>query len=201
MVRGLDLFVSHFKGMEDNYVLIGGCACDLWLSEQGLSFRATKDIDMVIVVEVLSPGFALAFWDFIRNGRYQSLNKAPGDKPKFYRFNKPQDKRFPEMIELLSRNLLGLPKDMRLSPLPVDADISSLSAILLDDDYYEFVLGTKIIINAVSTLSPQCLIPLKARAHLDLRQRRESGDATVKDMDIKKHRNDIFRLLPHEQLP
>lgn len=40
----------------------------------------------------------------------------------------------------------------------------------------------------------QCLIPLKARAYLDLVERREAGDANVKGSDIKKHRNDVFRL-------
>ena len=91
MVRGLDRFVAHFKGMEDNYVLIGGCACDLWLNGQGLSFRATKDIDMVIIVEALHHDFVRAFWDFIHKGDYQSLKQSSG-KPKFYRFKKPQRK-------------------------------------------------------------------------------------------------------------
>lgn len=194
MVKGLDLFISHFKGMEDNYVLIGGCACDLWMNEQNLPFRATKDIDMVIIVEVLHPDFARAFWDFIRKGDYQSLKQSAG-KPKFYRFNKPANRKYPEMIELLSRNLLNLPKGMHLTPIPVDDDISSLSAILLDEDYYSLVCESKLIINGAPTLPPHCLIPLKARAYLDLKKRKKNGDAKIKDADIKKHRNDVFRLL------
>lgn len=31
-----------------------------------------------------------------------------------------------------------------LTPLPIDEDISSLSAILLDDDYYEFLKQGKV---------------------------------------------------------
>ena len=44
------------------------------------------------------------------------------------------------MIELFTRKLdaIQLPEDAVLTPLPIDEDISSLSAILLDDDYYEF---------------------------------------------------------------
>jgi hypothetical protein len=37
-------------------------------------------------------------------------------------------------------------------------------------------------------------MPLKARAYLDLHGRREEGDPNVKGSDIKKHRNDVFRL-------
>ena len=37
-------------------------------------------------------------------------------------------------------------------------------------------------------------LPLKAKAHLDLKQRRENGDTSVRTNDIKKHRNDVFRL-------
>ena len=29
MVRGLDIFREHFKDFEQNYVIIGGTACDI----------------------------------------------------------------------------------------------------------------------------------------------------------------------------
>ncbi|MFR5881536.1 MAG: hypothetical protein ACLUEQ_12415 [Cloacibacillus evryensis] len=32
-------------------MLIGGMACDLLMSDAGLDFRRTKDIDMVLIVE------------------------------------------------------------------------------------------------------------------------------------------------------
>ena len=51
MVRGLDLFREHFKDFADRYVLIGGTACDLIMSEVGLQFRATKDLDIVLCIE------------------------------------------------------------------------------------------------------------------------------------------------------
>ena len=60
--------------------------------------------------------------------------------PQFYRFSHPMSNRYPAMIELFTRKLdaIQLPDDAVLTPLPMDEDISSLSAILLDDDYYEF---------------------------------------------------------------
>ena len=42
-------------------------------------------------------------------------------------------------------------------------------------------------------LGPAYLIPLKARAWLDLKKRHEAGDA-IDEKDIKKHKNDVFRL-------
>ena len=181
--------------MEDNYLLIGGSACDVWLNSQGLPFRPTQDIDMVIIVEALDPDFVNYFWEFIKQGDYQSLCQS-SEKPKFYRFDKPVNKEFPKMIELLSRNLLDLPEECQLTPIPADNDISSLSAILMNDDYYKFVHEGKIIIDNAPIVPPQCLIPLKARAHLDLKKRKTKGDTSVKEKDIKKHRNDIFRLSP-----
>ena len=68
MVGGLRRFTDHFRGFEDSYVLIGGAACDLWLSERGVPFRATKDLDLVLVVEALTPAFFEQFWAFIRDG-------------------------------------------------------------------------------------------------------------------------------------
>jgi hypothetical protein len=53
MIRGLDAFREHFADYRKAFVLIGGVACHEWLSMQGLEFRATKDMDMVLIVEVL----------------------------------------------------------------------------------------------------------------------------------------------------
>ena len=60
MVRGLDLFREHFKDFADRYVLIGGTACDLIMSNVGLQFRATKDLDIVLCIESIDREFARA---------------------------------------------------------------------------------------------------------------------------------------------
>ena len=92
------------------------------------------------------------------------------------------------MIELFTRKLdaIQLPEDAVLTPLPMDEDISSLSAILLDDDYYEFVDG-------VTVLDAAYLIPFKAKAWMDLADRKAAGEH-VDSKNIKKHKNDVFRL-------
>lgn len=193
MVGGLRRFADHFRGFEDAYVLIGGAACDLWLSERGIPFRATKDLDLVLVVEALKPAFFERFWAFIRDGGYQSLQESTSH-PAFYRFKGPQAAGFPVMIELLTRNLLELAPGTRLTPIPADDDISSLSAILLDESYYGFVVGSRALVDGIPVVPAQGLIPLKARAWLDLTARQAAGDRHVKTSDVRKHRADVFRL-------
>mgnify|MGYP003284608183 CR=1 FL=1 len=49
MVTGIDSFKEWFKGSEEQYAIIGGTACDILMTEEGLDFRATKDIDLVLL--------------------------------------------------------------------------------------------------------------------------------------------------------
>ena len=50
MVKGIDSFKNWFQGYEEQYVIIGGTACDILMTNEELSFRATKDIDLVLIV-------------------------------------------------------------------------------------------------------------------------------------------------------
>ena len=80
-----------------------------------------------------------------------------------------------------------------LTPLPVEEDVSSLSAILLNDDYYEFLKQGRVRISDVTILDAPYLIPFKAKAWLDLSGRKAAGE-TVDSRNIRKHKNDVFRL-------
>lgn len=42
MITGFNSFKEWFLGFESQYVIIGGTAYDLLMSEEGLEFRATK---------------------------------------------------------------------------------------------------------------------------------------------------------------
>ena len=68
MVIGLDTFKKYFKSFEDQYVLIGGTACDILFEGSMSQFRVTKDFDMVLIVEALTAEFGSAFWKFIKAG-------------------------------------------------------------------------------------------------------------------------------------
>ena len=94
MVVGIEKFREHFAGHEDQYALIGGAACDLLFAAAGLDFRATKDLDVVLCVEVVRDEFAQAFLRFVESGGYQARQRQDGHK-EFYRFQKPTDKAYP----------------------------------------------------------------------------------------------------------
>lgn len=194
-VRGLGLFRDHFEAFADCYVLIGGAASQLVMEEEGLEFRATQDLDLVLCVEALNERFFEAFWAFVRDGGYARQEKSAGPR-RYYRFQRPTDGAYPSMLELFSRTPDGIvvPEGVTLTPIPVDADVSSLSAILLDDVYYGWVMAGRKSLNGVKTVGAEHLIPLKARAFLDLSARRERQEG-VDGKDVKKHRNDVVRLL------
>lgn len=164
MVNGFTKFKERFKKFENQYVIIGGTACDLIMQNEELSFRATKDIDIVLIVESITAEFGEAFWDYIKEAGYEHLNKSNGN-PQFYRFTAPKSKEYPYMIEIFSRNpdYIILGDDAILTPLPVDDEISSLSAILLNEAYYELLKTGQMLIDGIPVLSPTCLIPFKAK--------------------------------------
>ena len=194
MVRGIDKFREHFREYSDQFVLIGGTACDLIMNEAGLTFRATKDLDIVLCVEVLNSSFIQVFWKFIRSGKYEIMEKETGEK-QFYRFLKPEDEEYPYMLELFSRvpDTLDIPEGVRLAPMPVEDALSSLSVILMNTPYYEFLHSGAMEIDGIPIVGAEHLIPLKANAWLDLKKRREDGEE-IDSKKIKKHKNDIFRL-------
>lgn len=196
MVNGIDLFKQHFRDYKDQYTIIGGFACDLLMTDAGLDFRQTVDIDMVIIIEALTTEFASAFWDFIDNGGYQARQRSSG-QPEFYRFVNPTDPSYPKMIELFSRpqNHVKLQPNTHLMPLHIDDEVSSLSAILLNDDYYRFLLEGRTEKDGISILDAEHIIPLKMKAWLDLKSKKEQG-VHVNSRDLRKHRLDVFRLYP-----
>lgn len=143
MVNGLDVFQRWFAAYADQYVLIGGTAASLTMEEAGLTFRATKDLDVVLHVEALTPAFGEAFWKFIETGGYAIRQASDTGKTVFYRFQKPRDDRYPAMVELFARAPDGLQPvaGTQLTPIPLDEAVSSLSAILLDEAYYAFIIA------------------------------------------------------------
>ena len=117
MVPGLGSFREKFKDYTDYYTIIGGTACDILLSEADLPFRATKDIDMILIMEDNFPEFASIFWEYIplvdkgrvspcqlrvKEGSYKCGWKNE-ENMHFYRFTEGKFG-YPTMIELFSRN-------------------------------------------------------------------------------------------------
>lgn len=94
MVRGLDHLREHFVGYSDRYVLIGGTAATVTMEEAGLAFRATKDLDILLVVEALDTAFGERMWQFVNQGGYE-IRQASSGHPRLYRFEKPTNAAYP----------------------------------------------------------------------------------------------------------
>ena len=93
MVGGLGKFREAFADFSDNFVIIGGTACDEVLSGTEMIPRATLDIDIVVIVENMTHDFAIAFWNFIREGGYRPGKRKNRDgTPKYvlYSFDNGQ---------------------------------------------------------------------------------------------------------------
>lgn len=99
------------------------------------------------------------------------------------------------MLELFSKapNALTLVDGSALTPIPINEEISSLSAILLDEAYYGFLQSGKKEIAGLPIVGAEHLIALKAKAWIDLTERKNRGEP-IDRSNILKHKNDVFRL-------
>ena len=199
MVKGIERFKEFFKGFENSYVIIGGTACEIHEELYAQTPRATKDIDIILIVEALSHEFVARFWELVKAAGYEQRNKGTSQgnqrRHEYYRFMKPANTEFPYQIELFSRNigLLDFPEDARITPIPTDDDLSSLSAILMDDDYYNFTIGHSHVEDGVHIANVESLICLKCKAFLEMSERKAQG-GQVDSKHIQKHKKDVFRL-------
>ena len=154
MIPGIDSFREKFKDYSDYYTIIGGTACDILLSEADLPFRATKDIDMILIMEDNFPEFASVFWEYIKEGGYKCGWKNE-ENMHFYRFTEGQFG-YPTMIELFSRKLgYHLEIIEGIIPIHIDDDTSSLSAILLNDDFYKFMMAGRRVVDGIGVLGAE----------------------------------------------
>jgi len=194
MVRGIDIFRRYLMDFSDKYILIGGAACDEHLTDKGLNFRATKDLDIMLIVEAFGSDFVKIFWEFIKEGNYANRQKSTGER-KYYRFFEPENKEYPLQLELFAHkpDILDLVKDSHLTPIPIDEDLSSLSAILMDADYYRLTMENSVVENDLHLANIESLICLKSKAFLDLRDRQTKGEQ-IDERNIRKHKNDVIRL-------
>ena len=193
MVRGVDKFKEYFKNFTGQYTFIGGTACDIIMGNLGEDFRATKDLDMVLILEELNEEFSNHFIRFVEDGGYEHIDKGSGEN-QFFRFSKPKDHLFPHMIKLFSKRPDYLSSlATRLGPIHISDDAISLSAILLDDEYYDFLKHGVTIVDDVSVLDLEYIVLFKMKAWLDLSERKNNGES-IDSKTIKKHKNDIFRL-------
>ena len=209
VVGGIEAFREAMAEHEGEFVLIGGGACSILFDQEAVPFRATKDLDIVVLVDKGASGFARALWSFVNSNGYDCWRRAEGDCS-YYRFvlpkGSPSATKLPEQIELFARHPDFALEDetSEITPLPFDEDVSSLSAIILDDGYYEFIRKHVSIVDGIPLLGALYIIPLKMRAHIDLNRKHRAG-RHVNDKDLVKHRGDVAKLAlllpPADRLP
>lgn len=194
MVNGLRVFKERFQSFEDCYTVIGGTACSILMESAALAFRATQDIDMILLVESERfDEFADQLLKFIDDGGYRCEERQNGTK-RLYRFIEPATAGYPAMIELFSKNALNMGKNRRITYVKTGKDPSGLSAMLLSDEYYNLAMHGRENINGVWTLQASHLILLKMYAWLNLKKDSQKGKE-ISEYDLLKHKYDVFRLL------
>lgn len=194
MIKGLDLFRERFRPFQGMMALIGGAACDEWFTANGLSFRATNDLDLVIMIDGVDPEFIAAVRAFVAEGGYEISERSDG-VPILYRFSNPTRGDFPIKLELSSRkpDSFVLSDGQKYIPVSVGLGRHSLSAILLDDVYFDLIRTHHDERDGLWVANATALIPLKAHAWLNLTKAKAAGEP-IDSQNIKKHRADVFRL-------
>lgn len=196
MVVGLEKFKEYFKDFQDCYLIIGGTACDIILEEAEFTPRVTNDIDVILIIEAIDnkQGFIKRFWEFVKAGQY-SVQQKDNEKRNCYRFRDPKTENFPQQVELFCRvpDVIDINDGAHLTPIPVEEGLSSLSAILLDEVYYNYTREQSKLTGDVHHANPEALICLKTFACLSKKDLKEKGHA-IKTDDILEHKYDVFRL-------
>lgn len=84
--HGFDHFCNYLKGLEGHYVIIGGGAASILMDDEGLEFRATKDVDLVVITR--SNDLNERIVAYVSDGGYNS-KESTSSLPRYYRFQKP----------------------------------------------------------------------------------------------------------------
>jgi len=124
---------------------------------------------------------------YITEGEYK-IQKGDKDQYHYYRFVEPKKENFAKEIELFASNEndIKLDDNQRIIPIDPEEGLYSLSAIMLDPEYFGMIknnVNKKLLAPCTNT---QATIMLKISAFYDLRER--------DDKKWKKHRRDILKL-------
>ena len=168
--------------------LIGGFATVMLLDKQLEGHgKATYDIDLVLLTSS-SLKMAQQIKRYVVEGKY-TIQKGKKDDFSYYRFSVPQVENFAKEIELFAVNDYNiiLDKSQRIIPIDPEKGLYSLSAIMLDSEYFEMIKNNIDDSNQVPCTNTLATIMLKISAFYDLKQR---GDDKW-----KKHRRDILKLV------
>lgn len=184
---GLSHFQDYCKDLDDNYVVVGGFATIMHLDRELEGHgKATFDIDLVLLTNN-SVEMSQRIKQYINDGEYK-IQIGEKDQYKYYRFIEPQKQNFAKEIELFASNEndLELENSQRIIPVDPEEGLYSLSAIMLDPEYFEMIKNNVDKTNRAPCTNTQATMMLKMSAFYDLKSR--------DDKKWKKHRRDIVKL-------
>lgn len=209
-MAGVEFLSNYMSDFKDDYVLIGGNACALHFTEVGADFRETVDLDVVLVIETIKEDFYRRLSDFLVSNKYEGkVFKGSNPGGAAYRFILPEEHRAankPTQIELFTRKPEyfdnAMYPDGHITPIQTGKAVSNFSAIILDDELYEYILGSRKVVKGVTTVNLECLLGLKSIAwHSN--QELFDAEKIKNHIDVIKHPNDMLRIisiLPEEEI-
>lgn len=185
---GLSHFQEFCKDLDEHYVVVGGFATIMLLDSQLEGHgKATYDIDLVLLT-TSSNEISERIKQYVTEGKYD-IQKGKKDQYQYYRFVNPKIQNFAKEIELFASNEndLELDEGQRIIPIDPEEGLYSLSAIMLDHEYFEMIKrNVDNTIGVAPCTNTQATIMLKMSAFYDLQERG--------DKKWKKHRRDILKL-------
>lgn len=204
---GLEFLSDYMKDYQSEYILIGGNACALNFNNEGVEFRATVDLDIVLIIESTGDEFFRRLINYLVDNDYEGkkFNGPNGEMTggSAYRFTLPEEKKgkeHPTQIELFSKKPDYFDPEkvkndrLHITPIETAMGISNFSAILLDDELYDFIQKSKITIQDISTVSLECLFGIKSIAwHSNQKLFDENKD--IKPENIFKHPSDMLQIV------
>ncbi len=191
-VRGMETFAQYFSTYEDCYCLIGGAALSLINEKQGRFSRATKDLDIVVVLNVKTPSFIQEMVRFVQEGGYREASVSPSFCS--YRFSKPDRSDFPEQVELFTKEQqIGKSLSQSVQHLSLETEMS-FSSIVLDPVYYDYI-ASNAKKDGISYISDYSIVPLKAKAYLENKKLYEQHVKGITEGTYTKHARDIIRFI------
>lgn len=199
---GEDFLSRYMKDFSDGYILIGGNACALNFEEFSVQFRSTTDLDIVLILESNDTDFYIHLSNYLETNGYQGKvfngSNSGGSAYRFKLSDELKDGTKPAQIELFSKKPEYfdevVSKKLHITPIETGFGVSNFSAILVDDDIYDFILNSKIIIKNISTVNMECLLGLKSIAwHAN---QRLYDEKILKDYGtVIKHPDDMLSII------
>ena len=168
---GLSHFQEFCKDLDEHYVVVGGFATLMLLDNEITNHgKATYDIDLVLLSSN-SKEITQRIKQYVKEGEYK-IQTGSTDQYQYYRFIEPKKENFAKEIELFAsnENMLELDENQRIIPIDPEEGLYSLSAIMLDKEYFEMIKNNIDKNHVAPCTNTQATILLKMSAFYDLEQ-------------------------------